>query len=141
MGSWGPGPFENDAAVDWLDEATNSSPGLIHKRILATFEKRQDDADDDARAIAAAAVVAASAGGPSSEYTNPDAGVLGDRIRLHLTPGLVQTALATLRSVLVDGELARLWLEAGEADAWSQATRSIVRDLELHLATQRREIT
>ena len=60
MGAWGPGSFENDAALDWaweLDEDLDAS--ALRRALAAVYDGKTDE-----EAVAAAEVVAALSAGP-----------------------------------------------------------------------------
>lgn len=56
MGAWGPGVFENDGALDWVDGLSSAS---LSRALQLAPVGTYLDADDGSAALAAAAVVAA----------------------------------------------------------------------------------
>jgi hypothetical protein len=65
LGTWGPGPFENDAALDWLLVLGGSDdPGLPQNLLRGLDRASSHNARDGARAVAAAEAIAASRGHP-----------------------------------------------------------------------------
>jgi hypothetical protein len=63
MGVWGYLPFENDDALDWLEELEAGGSDVI-RQALAKAGDRYVEAPDGAVALAAAEVTAASQGNP-----------------------------------------------------------------------------
>ncbi len=63
MGAWGYLPFENDDALDWLDELESGGAEVIRKA-LAKAGDRYINAPDGAIALAAAEITSASHGNP-----------------------------------------------------------------------------
>jgi hypothetical protein len=65
-GTWGSGSFENDDALDWVQQCAESkSPGVVASALQAALKPGAIDATEGAIAVAAAEVVAASKGKPS----------------------------------------------------------------------------
>jgi len=65
LGTWGPGPFENDAALDWaLVLRGSDDPDLPHGVLRRLDEVSSHHARDGALAVAAAEAIAASRGRP-----------------------------------------------------------------------------
>lgn len=65
-GAWGDGSFENDDAMDWVNECVRAaSPGLVKATLDRVLAADVVEAPDASAAIAAAEVVAASLGKPS----------------------------------------------------------------------------
>ena len=67
MGTWGEGPFDNDAAQDWLDALCESEDAftLLFNTLVVVAETPEEDhldVDDGQAAVAAAEVVAALLG-------------------------------------------------------------------------------
>jgi hypothetical protein len=118
MGAWGPGPFENDAALDWLDTQDPMRPDAA----LRALSIRPGDADEEAAAIAAAAVVARVVGrdpaldAPVSTHDPAD---------LAAWVALTAIAARALEEILKQGELVALWRETDELDAWMSAVADI----------------
>lgn len=63
MGTWGPGPFENDVAMDWaLRVGRSADPDLPERVLRGVDEDAWITALAGARAVAAAEAIAASRG-------------------------------------------------------------------------------
>jgi hypothetical protein len=68
-GTWGEGSFENDDAMEWVAQCTQSSSWQIVAATLTgpIFKSRLIESPDGASVVAAAEVVAAAAGRPSPD--------------------------------------------------------------------------
>src|SRR5215831_7849919 len=76
MGAWGPGPFDNDEALDFIGSIGQAGPGTIEQRLIDAFDSvlNAESYHEDyievqvmSTAIAAAALVAAANGGPEPD--------------------------------------------------------------------------
>ncbi|MFK8052803.1 MAG: DUF4259 domain-containing protein [Woeseiaceae bacterium] len=123
MGAWGHGNFDNDAAGDWgyaLEERDDLS--FVQETIDAVFAEAYIDADVACEAIAAIEVVARLKGqsGTSNAYTE----AVDNWVKAH--PVEVSAELidqSTRALALLQGEsseLAELWAESDDEDAWRQ---------------------
>jgi hypothetical protein len=122
MGAWGSGTFENDSALDWVGQLTESDDASpIEEAFDAVIETDEDliDTDDCSNALAAAEIVAAMSGRGS--------GALPDELNAWIKgkprpgPDLVKKARDAVAEVLTDqSELLELWKDAEPDDfkAW-----------------------
>lgn len=129
-GAWGPGSFDNDDAIDWIAQCTQSNGAeAITAALQVASKPGLIDAADGAMAIAAAEVVAAAKGRPGK--TLPPA--LRIWIKRQSTATIVKLApvarkaLANIKEPTVS-ELGQLWGESPGA-GWAQA----VTELDLRL--------
>lgn len=117
MGTWGPGPFDNDAASDFLEQL-HASPSRVVAKALRDVAKRPAgnyiDVDDGGAAWAACELVALAFG-----YGDADAA--GDAVldmAARLTPKQEQRRLAlevlTRIADRTTSELAGLWHEGSD---------------------------
>jgi hypothetical protein len=149
MGSWGPGSFKNDWALDWagdLCESQNPEPVRLAlqqvaehggtKRsapsIIERLRGRKHHTDwltarAASRALAAAEVVSAWRGRPPARLPNRVAEWL-QRHSSAFLPDLVPLARKAVVIVKTNSELKDLW-EEGDATEW----RKCVEDLERRL--------
>jgi hypothetical protein len=102
MGAWGPGPFDNDDAADFVDglDGLNGDERRValHEALAAAAEEAGYlDADPASCAVAAAALVAGGEHG--------DLGELAER--------------ALVRVLGDDSELAALWASETGDDPWT----------------------
>lgn len=133
MGAWGPGLFENDAALDFLDaltEAEDVTP--LREALAAGAGKREDylEADRAQAALAAAEVVACLCGHPGTE---PPEELLEwlPRARPASDPVLLAAARAAVARVArPPSELLELWEESGDQADWQSAIADLAQRLE-----------
>lgn len=104
MGVWGYLPFENDDALDWLEELEACGSDVI-RQALAKAGDRYVEAPDGAVALAAAEVTAASQGNPLGDLPEN----VTDWVTAH---GLEITAEDVEMAVeVVDRVRSQRWLE------------------------------
>lgn len=120
MGTWGIGPFENDEALDFLEEVERAEDplGLLARPIdHVAFSGDYLEAHEVAEAVAAAAVVGAvlRPGEAQGEAYLPD--WLDSVSRDRLDDGLIEKARKALRRAMrpENNELVELYDEAGAA--------------------------
>lgn len=130
MGAWGTGIFDNDTACDWAYALEGQSDlGVIERTLAAVLENGGDylDAGDGEEALAAAEAIARLQGhwGVRNSYTERmDAWV--DAAGLTPSAALVSKAHAAIDRILAaDSELAELWSESDEFDAWKDAVAEL----------------
>ncbi|MBS2033228.1 MAG: DUF4259 domain-containing protein [Deltaproteobacteria bacterium] len=115
MGTWGRGPFENDAAGDFADTLARGGLNKIRKALRSS----STDADDCAEAVAAAACVAAARGQAVAGFPEE----LAPRLpawNKQLVDDDVRLAKQRLAQLAKDSELAELW-RASDAAGWARA--------------------
>jgi hypothetical protein len=128
VGAWGPGPFDNDDAADWVSAvAASAELAVVRAALQAVLDAEHVAAPVGAVAIAAAELVAAAADAgrpePPVELTRwlaaaSSAPTLGDR----------DLALrAVLRTRSGGSELAEVWEETGDLDWFEQLDELVVR--------------
>ncbi len=131
MGAWGPGSFENDAALDWvleLNDAEDATPIDTALMNVADAEDEYLDVDEASEAIAAAEVVAALAGRPAA--TLPEAvTVWVSASTVSVSSYYIDLATHAVAKVRTNSELQGLWDESPQADEWYQ----VLDDLEARL--------
>jgi hypothetical protein len=136
MGAWGPGPFENDAALDWVILLKKSEDGAFPLGVL----RRLDAGDrigvrEQEEGIAAAEAVAASRGWPAESLP------AGLENWLARTGGAADTAAAQLALQVIgkiegdNSELGSLWDEV-DGTPW----RESLADLRERLEASPREV-
>lgn len=128
MGTWGPGPFENDDASDWLYSLEDSSGPSTVREALDVAAVGYLELYMGAVTIAAAEVVAAASGHPSAaepdavrEWVNQYGGEFGkDDIR---------AAIAAIdRAYSEQSEIRHLWEDTGRRE-WNEAVEGLRRRL------------
>jgi hypothetical protein len=124
MGAWGSGSFENDDALDWLDELLRSKVKLRTplERIVRAPKGRYLEAPACSEAIAAAEVVAALLGRAGSlperalAYAASHAGDATDDVR--------KMASEAVARIGASSELKELWDDTG-GDRWKRALENL----------------
>jgi hypothetical protein len=122
MGATGAGPFENDDALDFLDDLEDSEPTERRKKVVAVMERVIGDqgyieAPSNAEAVAPAALVAASEY-PQSAAREPYLPPWLEEEPLDVDEQLEELATQTLHRALRhdDNEWWELWEEADASD-------------------------
>ena len=121
MGAWGPGCFENDAAVDWTLELVRTSGfALVEGTLdnLLAAEPDELDASDVEEAIAAAdlAAHAAAPGVAGLPHALQD---WIERIGAGPSPALLGKARAAVRKIRDEpSELRELWEASDDFQGW-----------------------
>ncbi|MEW1811224.1 DUF4259 domain-containing protein [Pseudarthrobacter phenanthrenivorans] len=127
MGAWGYLPFENDDALDWLDELEAGGADVIRKA-LSKVSDRYVEAPEGAVAVAAAEVASASQGNPLGELPEN----VADWVTAHgaeITPEDVEMALEAVERVAGErSELAELWDDADEPE-WRESLTDLAERL------------
>lgn len=115
MGAWGYLPFENDDALDWLDELEGGGADVV-RAAFAKVNGSYIEAPEGSIAIAAADITAASQGSPSGDLPEN----VADWVTSHgaeLTAEDVELALEAVERVAGEkSELAELWDDADEPE-------------------------
>lgn len=122
MGTFGPGPFENDTALDFLTEANTTSD--IRAALLAVVPPTNEGPDVTAaeRAIAAAEIVAIAMGRGAANH-------LPETLQALDLSDLEEAAREAVSTVMMGGELLVLWAEA-DAGAFNAAMTDLIQRLD-----------
>lgn len=131
MGAWGFLPFENDDAVDSLDELDGGDADVVRAALTAVGEGYVD-APEGCIAVAAAEVIAASQGTPAGNLPEN----VADWVTAHgrgITAEDVELALETVQRVAgEESELAELWDDADEPE-WRESIDDLAERLRVAL--------
>lgn len=131
MGAWGYLPFENDDALDWLEELEAGGADVVRKA-LAKAGLRYVEAPDGAIALAAAEVTAASQGNPLGDLPEN----VTDWVTAHgaeITAEDVEMAVEAVERVAgEESELAELWDDADEPE-WRESLDDLAERLRMGL--------
>ncbi|MBC7902185.1 MAG: DUF4259 domain-containing protein [Gemmatimonadaceae bacterium] len=129
MGAWGIGIFENDDAMDWLGEFSESPSIAGLRNPIDEILNNTDyiEAPDASIALAAAATIAAIKGKPSAAF--PDDFEIPE---LEIDNGLIDDAIIAMRKISEDpdSELKQLWEESEESMGWHNTIFSLAGNLE-----------
>ncbi|WP_291427894.1 DUF4259 domain-containing protein [Deinococcus sp.] len=123
MSAWGTGPFENEAAAGYAYEVVQDGPFALAEAFDVALDPDHEDlaAEEGHRAVAAAETLAAVLTGDTSALTDA---ALRDWVQ-----GADPTELAHLRGHALEAldrvtgpgsELAGLWEDSEDADAWQR---------------------
>ena len=127
MGTWGAGSFENDDALDFLDELTAGADlGLVADAFQAVFDDEAFIEADEAQIAVAAGEVVAWLRGASGDSV-PDE--LVDWRQTHavtVDAGLVQRAVRAVEAVLHYSALRLLWEEGAGLLEWEAAMQDLL---------------
>lgn len=119
MGAWGPGNFENDAALDWLGE---DGLDVVH---VARALRADGDSDECEHALAAAELVAAWNGHPVGELPQ-SAEEFIQRRRGGPKAEMIVKARECVAAILADSELLALWKDDGNPAPWQAAQKDLL---------------
>lgn len=132
MGAWGHEPFSNDDAMDWLNEmldAEDDEPLIEALGEVAGAEPGEYlDADLGSIALAAAALVAALGGYDDGHLPEDLTEWIDDQdeeVVQELHAKHAPVARAAVARVRVDSELAELWEESDDAQAWHKSVDAL----------------
>lgn len=128
MGAWGHGTFQNDDALDLLDDLADGGDEEMLRATLDTAVEAVGssvEAPEASSALATAEIVAALRGRPAADL--PDEAIDWVRGRPAPDDALVARARRAVEAVLTDSELRDLWMEADELPGW-QATVEELRE-------------
>lgn len=129
MGAWGEKAFENDSALDWLDDLESEGVDALRDllaRVMDTDEADYLDVDDGAPAIAAAEIVAAARGRGRDRLTKPVIAWLDANADDLVEEDLILAARAVERVVAGNSELRELWEEGGPDSPWHADVRTLL---------------
>ncbi len=131
MGAWGPKPFENDAASEFLVDLEEAEDLTEVEEALEAVAEAEEDAlelDDCRVAIAAAEIVAGLKKKPAEDL--PEEALTWISEREAPPRRLVTLARAAVTAVKVSSELRDEWREQEAFEQWMEA----IEDLEDRLA-------
>ncbi|MGX1162372.1 uncharacterized protein DUF4259 [Arthrobacter sp. SLBN-100] len=127
MGAWGYLPFENDDALDWLDELEAAGADVI-RGALANVDGGYVETPEGSVAIAAADITAACQGHPSGDLPEN----VADWVTAHgreITAEDVELALEAVGRVAgEESELAELWDDVDEPE-WRESVEDLAERL------------
>jgi hypothetical protein len=128
-GAWGYGPFENDDALDWLNDLEGYSGSHFLMTALSTADPNAKyiEAPQCSQALAAAEIVAA-ARGHASKTLPADAVQWVQRVKLTVTSELLSAARGAVDTCRNSdhSELRILWLQSKQSSRWLAETASLL---------------
>lgn len=125
MGAWGAGVFDNDDALDWIDQLENGGATALTEAFAAIADAdAYVDASDASMALAAAEVAAAARGRPAADLP----GEVEAWVKLNgasVAPDVIPLAMDAVRRVREDSELRELWEEQDPSE-WYAAVDDLL---------------
>jgi hypothetical protein len=123
MGTWAEGSFENDKALDWLDELFEKPQEEFLRSTLEQVTRKPKDehsTGDEVNAVAAADIVACWLGHAPPEPRRFEL-VNWARQNLKLAPETVALAKDVVRTIKADSQLKELWRSEHSEPKWHHA--------------------
>jgi len=128
MGAWGHGSFENDSALDWLENAFKPGGAAAVEAALRYAAESEEDAyldiDEASAVVAAAEFVAAARDGDLSKLGTTQSDFAAHRQSL-TSPHLLVLARKALARVVRKSELQELWTEGQDA-SWQREMSNLL---------------
>ena len=138
MGAWGHGNFENDDALDLLNEVRDDGYPVLSEALRAVNDGGDLDAPECSRALAAGEVVACASDRPGEGIDAEDRDVAS---AIRVADVDRQAASEAAGRVLADSELRALWEETQYYSQWADVVEDLRRRLDgpaaSHAATRR----
>lgn len=129
MGAWGNGNFENDDALDWLQEFENGGAAAVAAaldHVTSLSEGDYLEAPEASMALAAAEIVAAARSGDSSGLP-ADARPMLTRHQQSLSDAaLLDSARRAVTRILQQSELKDLWEDGPDRQLWQDGVQSLL---------------
>jgi hypothetical protein len=136
MGAWGSGNFENDTALDWLEDINNNDVKAQVRQALGRVVKAKKgtllNSDSCCIALAAAEIVAASVGAPSE----PEVRELLAQLEAPFETADIEMAIAAAARIDESSDLQQLFDGRGRYEAWHDVVANLI--LQLKGAISRR---
>lgn len=137
MGAWGIGNFENDDAVDWMYDISDSKGVKVLLSPLKDVvnETGYLESPDCCQALVSAEIISKALSKDRSELPEEIQSWLEKKRGLFGKPPVLEPAHASLaaqavKKIMADSELKELWQEAGEYDQWLSKQQSLLGALE-----------
>jgi len=134
MGAWGPGSFQNDTALDFLDQVLRSeSTDLVEDALMAAATAQPDpelDMQTAEKALAACEMVAAAYGRDSEDVPEAAREWIRDHEGEFHESMLKIARRAAGRVVSEIPAYQELWFDPAKAAAWADRVRDLATRLE-----------
>jgi len=141
MGTWGVGNFENDSALDWVDEFLECENKKIliksafkkakGRKGLFKFGKESELEEDAASAVLVAGEVVVLLNKGNSKDAPEELLNWVNDTQLRLNKNIVKDALVAISYVKNNSELKDLWEESNDYQYWNEVVSELERRLEL----------
>lgn len=124
MGTWGTGPFDNDAAADFAGDLDDASPGereALVRGVLTRTVKAMGYPGEAPEAVAAAALIAAQCPGgePVDTVYGPEQPLLA------FPQNLRDLAAQALDRVMADEWWSETWIDPADARQWLASVKAL----------------
>ena len=129
MGAWGYGSFDNDSAMDWLGDLTDTDPSIVGELLDDVAGATTHLDDDDASAVLAAAELVAAAHGKGDDRLCDTAAEWIAANRSSIATLDLSVARRAVERVFASSELRELMDEAGDDGEWHAGVRELIRRL------------
>ncbi len=132
MGTWGIDAFANDGAMDWFAGLEAESLIVAGVAVQAILDLAPDylEAPVCEEGLAAAEIIAGIRGRPSLDLPPDVAAYVRKLAGFDLGDELVENTRRAVALVLESSELAELWAESDEGDAWRASVIDLQRRLQ-----------
>lgn len=129
MGAWGHGSFDNDDAMDWLQEfdaagAAAATAALSHVTSLKDGDYLE--APEASMALAAAELIAAARSSDNSSLPADAAPMLAQHQQSLTGAALLDSARRAVARVLKESELKDLWEDSPDRQAWQDGVQDLL---------------
>ena len=129
MGAWGHGSFDNDDAMDWLQEFEEGGLGAVESAFDAVTSLSEGDyleAPEASMALAAAEIVATARDGDTSGLPDSVDPMLAQHQSSLMEDGLLDSARKAVTRVYRESELKELWQDSPDRQAWQDGLRNLL---------------
>lgn len=129
MGAWGHGNFENDDALDWLQEFENGGAAAVAAaldRVTSLNEGDYLEAPEASMALAAAEIVAAARSGDSSSLPADVRPMLTRHQQSLSSTALLDSARRAVTRILQQSELKDLWEDSPDRQMWQDGVQNLL---------------
>ena len=132
MGAFGFNVFENDDALDWVDEyRTSGGAGMIQNALNTALSAGYLEIPEASTGLAAAEFVAVLNFCPSTDL-DPGVAQVAQSRKVLLTEELLRKAQSAVTRIKNDSELAQEWNAVDpDGGAWSQALDDLIARLDV----------
>jgi len=132
MGAWGNGNFENDGAIDWLNDflVGPKESKVVEAIYKILYQEEFIDSDESFEALAAAELIAAKRGNKSQDL--PEEVHTSSTLACIMDPTLNIPARQAVEKIINfkgHSELRALWQESDEYDQWLEVQKELIKRL------------
>jgi len=143
MGAWGSQAFQNDSAVNWLNQLRTYGIDMLRRTLTnvgLANELHELDVDAGASAVAAAELVAAAFGFERDRVPPQGRAWLDANQRAFVASDLTLAKRAVQRVLAPNSELSALWHDGGADNPWHADVSALVAFFEHRSRTQINEV-